>query len=155
PVLDMAFNTSYNTSLFEGNLANQSGQTQGLYAGTRVVTVSKLIVYNGTALVFDQPPTCTSANPVSCTAINLPANAFTGTLTPLGIVSPLDRCAANAPAAGFLPCAPTVNGGVINNPVPPIFWEPDNVRGRVLASFNAQVAGPYPTNLVSGVVTPF
>ena len=49
------------------------------------------------------------------------------------------------------PGAPTSN-------IPPIFWEPDNLRGRALASFDAQVGissptGPAATN-VNGVITP-
>ena len=64
--------------------------------------------------------------------------------------------ANNSPLQAVLSCA-TINNGTAAAPayVPPlpaVFWEPDNVRGRALASFDAQVA-PFGSN-VSGVITP-
>jgi hypothetical protein len=100
----------------------------GPYAGTRVVTVPKMVVYNGTALPLTAPPACL---PGSCGAINLSDNTATGTLT----------ATTGNPAAAMTA-----------NPIPPIFWEPDNLRGRALASFNSQV-GPAAT-AVAGVITP-
>jgi hypothetical protein len=161
PVLDQAF------SAIEGTLPIAAGQAIGPYAGTRVVTVAKLMLYNGTAFsTIDQPPTCTTANPVSCLAINLADNVFTGTLTTMGVVNPAagggnigTGCAANVPVAPALPCASTATTGGsavlfgLGAVVPSIFWEPDNLRGRALASFDSQVS-PF-GNLTSGVITPF
>jgi hypothetical protein len=172
PVLDLAFGGTANGfpgTVTEGTLPFASQQIMGPFAGTRVVTVPKLMLYNGTAFsVTDQPPTCSTASPISCLAVNLADDVYTGTLTnasytPVGgaltttAVNPaLTGCAQNAPpvaiAANLLGggCAATTTSG---NILPAIFWEPDNLRGRALASFDAQVA-PF-GNLTAGVVTPF
>jgi len=58
----------------------------------------------------------------------------------------------NAPV---LSCAPLAT---LPNALPPTFWEPDNLRGRSLASFDSQVAAFGIGNLqsaFSGVMTPF
>jgi hypothetical protein len=91
--------------------------------------------------------------------------------TPLVAVPP----AVNTPAQAVLSCTPINIGTVpapkyaasglcplVNNEelpcaqpgpaLPPIFWEPDNLRGRALATFDAQVA-PFNT-VVAGVITP-
>src|SRR5450432_3838811 len=75
PVLDQAFSPN------EGGFPSGPGQNQGPYAGTRVVTIAKLIVYNGLAFNPAQPPGCVTANPVSCSFVNLSDNTATGTLT--------------------------------------------------------------------------
>src|ERR1022692_1183166 len=53
------------------------------------------------------------------------------------------------PSAAVLSCAPTAG---LPMALPAIFWEPDNLRGRSLASFDSQVA-PFNT-VVAGVITP-
>src|SRR6185312_11097752 len=84
-------------------------------------------------------------------------NVYTGTLTALGFVNsavPVGavNCALTAPPVNA--CATTVVDLANGAPaVPPIFWEPDNLRGRALASFDAQVANPF--SLTSGIITPF
>jgi len=104
----------------------------GPYAGTRVVTVPKVVVYNGVALGGD------------------PTN-ISGTGTGLRNLSD-DNATVTLSTTPTLTCCSTVTA-----PVPPIFWEPDNLRGRALASFDAQVA---PINLqgalgsIGGVITP-
>jgi len=175
PVLDQAFNgTALGApgTVTEGTLATSSGQSQGVYAGTRVITVPKLMLYNGTAFsTTDQPPACTTANPISCLAVNLADNVFTGTLTAVPgttINTTLAGCAVNNPPFIFggvvNPCATTVADltvAVLGTPatlpfgpaIPPIFWEPDNLRGRALASFDAQVSNGF--NLTSGIIAPF
>ncbi len=133
PVLD---GTQPSGGAFEGTLPTVAGQIMGPYAGTRVVTVPKLVVYNGTSLPTAQPPGCA---PGACGAVNLSDDTATGTVT---------ACTAATVAAGAC-------GGL--NPVPgpalpPIFFEPDNLRGRALASFNSQVAPA--GNPAAGVITP-
>jgi hypothetical protein len=174
PVLDQAFAAN------EGGFPSAPGQSQGPYAGTRVTTIAKLAVYNGITLVLDQPPVCTSANPVSCMAINLADNAATGTLTeiqtkiafaqgtpavigtsPAGDLT-IGSCLTSNPVAvvptSLVAVPPAVNTAsqavlscsplsTLTRALPGIFWEPDNLRGRALASFDAQVAP-------SGVITP-
>ena len=86
-----------------------SGQNfGGPYAGTRVVTIPKALVYNphpNSAVAGAQPGDgCIASN--ACGAINLADNPTTGTLT---------------------------------GPGPQVFWEPDNLRGRALASFDSQL----------------
>src|SRR5215831_394933 len=92
----------------------------GPYAGTRVVQVPKLVVYNSIALGFGL-------------LTNLSDDSLTGTLTGLPSVGAPNPalppnttcnpvCAATSPA-------PTVVGGAAN-PIQSIFWEPDNLRGR-------------------------
>jgi len=141
PVLDEAFSPA------EGSLPTGPGQQFGPYAGTRVVTIAKDIVYNAGSLnLSTQPPSCDGDNPIDCTAINLSDDVVTGTLTEVA------GCTVKAPVLGT--CEST--GGA--NPIPGIYWEPDNLRGRALASFDAQVA-PYgffnpPAMSVAGVITP-
>jgi len=105
----------------------------GPYAGTRVVTVPKVVVYNGVALGGD--PTNISGTGTGLR--NLSDDNATVTLTAL----PPALCCSTTPA-----------------PVtPPIFWEPDNLRGRALASFDAQVAPINQTGSagsIGGVITP-
>jgi len=85
-----------------------TGLTQGgPYAGTRVVVVPKLYVYNN----------------VTATVTNLRDDTATGTL-------------AGCSTAAGAPCATAPTPAV---PLPGIFWEPAVLRGRALASFNAQV----------------
>jgi hypothetical protein len=58
------------------------------------------------------------------------------------------------PSQAVLSCAPIAT---LNAALPAVFWEPDNVRGRALASFDAQVAPPVNGCTqcgVSGVITP-
>jgi hypothetical protein len=191
PVLDQAFSTN------EGRFPSAIGQSQGPYAGTRVTTIAKIVVYNGTALNFSQPGNnnggCLADAPIDCQAVNLSDNAATGTLTEVATkVAFAQGIAAVAPAPagdlqygsggttappGFNPatpnscftsnpvqvpptpapanpavlsCAPTA---ALPNALPAIFWEPDNLRGRALASFDAQVA-PFSNTTVAGVITP-
>ncbi len=181
PVLDQAF------SLNEGNFPSAAGQNQGPYAGTRVTTIAKIVVYNGTSLNFSQPGPggCTSDTPIDCQAVNLSDDAATGTLTEIATQIAFGQGFVNFPAAanGDLQygagnpntpnsCATTnpvavksvstpANGIVLScapiaalpNALPPIFWEPDNLRGRSLSSFDAQVA-PFSSTPVAGVITP-
>jgi hypothetical protein len=131
----------------------------GPYAGTRVVTVPKVVVYNGVALGGDPR----NISGTGTGLVNLSDDSLTGTLTALlsvgvpGGTNPAATCnpvcAATSPVRG-------------ENPILPIFWEPDNLRGRALASFDAQVApinaigtGNPPltvtaTASIGGVVTP-
>ncbi len=123
PVLDM---TQAGPGI-QGTLPTVSGALLGPYAGTRVVTVPKLVVYNGTTLAG---------------TANLADDTATGTLT---------GCSAPGVTAGLCTATnPVPAPGV--NPVPAMFWEPNNLRGRALASFNSQVA-PL-GNAAAGVITP-
>lgn len=149
PVLDSAFAPSENT------LPITPGQQLGPYAGTRVVTLAKMIVYNGGALnLTSQPPACDNNSPIDCTAVNLADNTVTGTLTVVGAsrgtTSPV-LCLAAAPAAGVCEATAQVGPGS-PNPINAVYWEPANLRGRSLASFDAQVA-PLGTAM-AGVITP-
>src|SRR5262249_45439959 len=104
----------------------------GPYAGTRVVTVPKVGVYDGGALGGD------------------PTN-IGGTGTGLRTLSD-DNATVTLSTTPTLTCCSTVTA-----PVPPIFWEPDNLRGRALASFDAQVAPINATGTagsIGGVITP-
>jgi len=129
----------------------------GPYAGTRVVTVPKMIVYNGAVL---------SLFPTTGGALNLSDDTATGTLTgtnpgaggssfpnPNGSVTPPNSPATFSHAAnGATPWCGVLTSETSCNWIPPIFWEPDNLRGRALASFDAQVG---PAGLSSaGVITP-
>ena len=148
-VLDSAFSTN------EGNFPSVAGQNQGPYAGTRVVSIAKMVVYNGTALTFNQPPACTGNSPSDCMAVNLADNVVTGTITTRA------GCAAGTtPPTVLLDCSPTpqvIPGAVppartLTNPLPAVFFEPGILRGRALASFDSQVA-PL-GNATAGVITP-
>jgi len=104
----------------------------GPYAGTRVVTVPKVVVYNGVALGGDP----TSISGTGTGLVNLADDFATVTLT----------------ATTFGPCCSTQPA-----PVTPIIWEPDNLRGRALASFDSQVAPINATGTagsLGGVITP-
>lgn len=141
PVLDQRGATA------EGTLVSAAGQTMGPYVGTRVVSIAKLVVYNGTALNFNnngQAPACTNATPIACNAVNLSDNTRTGTLT--NSTAALANCAITPPAAPGV-CSPIVG----TNPMIPVFWEPNNLRGRALASYSAQVA---PVGAQGGILTP-
>jgi hypothetical protein len=164
PVLDQMGSSQ------EGTLVGQNGNggNGGPYVGTRVVSISKAFVYNGTALnLTTQPPACVTASggvasANTCSAVNLSDNLRTGTLTEGGFpagnpwrvtgVAPTaaNLCSAVIQAIGT--CAPTAAQLGLLNPIEPIFWEPDNLRGRALASFDSQVA-PAGTP-AAGVITP-
>ena len=96
------------------DLSKATTGTVGPYAGTRVVTIPKLQVYNfaPNATVVGPQPQGSNCAGSGCGAVNLSDNSNTGTLT-----------------------GPTGTG----TSIPPIFWEPSNLRGRPLASFDAQV----------------
>jgi len=112
----------------------------GPFAGTRVAAVPKLNVFNGT----------TTAGQV-----NLSDDNATGTLT--GVPSNA-AIVAGTTLPTVTGCCNTAAPAPQNPNIPAIFWEPDNVRGRALASFDAQVA---PINAVGtvgsigGVIAPF
>jgi len=143
PVLDQMGAT------VEGVLPVSGGVTMGPYVGTRVVSVAKLQVYNANALILTQPPACTGDAPIDCMAVNLSDNTRTGTLTEGGALNAL--CNVTPPLALGI-CAPIANVTLATpNPIRAIYWEPDNLRGRALASFDAQVA---PTGATAGVITP-
>ena len=176
PVLDQAFAAN------EGSFPSLNTPNQGRYAGTRVTTIAKIQVYNGTSLNLTQPGPggCTSDTPIDCHAVNLSDDTATGTLTEITQKIAFAQGAAGPPAgnlqyganglanscvsavpfaqppAGFpqnapvLSCTPTAG---LPNALPAIFWEPDNLRGRSLASFDAQVA-PFANTAVAGVITP-
>src|ERR1022692_3891696 len=181
PVLDQAFSPN------EGRFPSAAGQNQGPYAGTRVTTLAKIVIYNGTVPNLSQPGPggCTSDFPVDCHAVNLSDDTATGTLTAItqkiafgkgtpavlgvspagdlqfggGTPNTPNKCITANPAAvppaplpnnaAVLSCAPTAT---LPTALPAIFWEPDNLRGRSLASFDSQVA-PFNT-VVAGVITP-
>ena len=92
-------------------------------------------------MILGQPPACDGDNPIDCVAVNLSDNVVTGTLTEV------PGCTVKTPAAGV--CEATA---VLASPILGIYWEPDNLRGRALASFDAQVS-PYGTP-AAGVITP-
>ena len=65
-VLDQAYAPN------EGNSPNVTGQYQGPYAGTRVTTIAKIVVYNGSPLNLSQPGPggCTGGTPADCPAVS-------------------------------------------------------------------------------------
>jgi hypothetical protein len=141
-----------------------AGLPGGAYAGTRVATVPKLIVYNGTTLPLSSGPFPPFGGPIPLVnfgAINLSDDTNTGTL--VGVTgNPIPGIIGNGPTSEPSPIGGFVNDGfhatgAISN-IRPIFWEPDNVRGRALASFDAQVGVSSPTGgigtNVQGVITP-
>jgi len=141
PVLDSAFSPSENT------LPITPGQRLGPYAGTRVVTLPKLVVYNGNdPTAATQPPAC---DPAACTGVNLSDNVVTGTLTEVG-----PDCVVATPAAGLCESVnqPGLTTDRVPNPIPAVYWEPANLRGRSLASFDSQVS-PLGTP-AAGIITP-
>ena len=128
-VLDQSFAPN------EHNFPSVPGQFQGPYAGTRTVAISKFVVYNGTSLSLVQPPACVGDSPIDCMAVNLSDNVITGTIT-----AKSGCLTASAPPAPPSGCGPLT-------PLPAIFFEPDNLRGRALASFDSQVSPV-------GIITP-
>ena len=122
-----------------------AGLPGGAYAGTRVTTVPKLVVYNGSPLPLSGGGSFPPSFGVGLGAVNLADSFLTGTLTGIGTAIP-----------GILGPA-TLTGGV-NTLIPAIFWEPDNLRGRALASYNSQVGvsqfGSPSNGNVQGVITP-
>ena len=150
-----------------------AGLPGGAFAGTRVTTVPKLLVYNGISLPLIAGPYAYPGN-VSTSpgigAINLYDDVWTGTLTGCSAGAALgESLCTNNPVPGFTAAAAGFSGffgynsaplGVTGptSAIPPIFWEPDVLRGRALASFNAQVGISPPTGSnasnVNGVITP-
>jgi hypothetical protein len=165
PVLDQT-QTVFGSS---GSIAAPQFLPGGAYAGTRVVTVPKLVVYNGTFLALTGGPSYISAltafgngigavnlydDPNTGTLTGCPASGLcaTNTVTP-GLNQPTGPSFVTNPAYGF-------NNGSATSNIPTVFWEPDNLRGRALASFDSQVgvgssnpAAAIATN-VQGIVTP-
>jgi hypothetical protein len=129
--------------------------TMGPYAGTRVVTVSKLIVYNNGPFIPTQPPACDSDSPIDCTFINLTDNVVTGTLTENGKACSAHQNPTLGTCEATFPIGPRFTDcdfRTCDNPIEAIYWEPDNLRGRALASFDSQVAPA--GNPSAGVITP-
>jgi hypothetical protein len=137
PVLDQ---TQPGGGAIQGQLPTLAGQIMGPYAGTRVVSVPKLAVYNAVSALT--------------TSVNLADSTGTGTLTGCTTTS-INGGTPNLTtiAAGICASANPVPGGTLAaQNIPPIFWEPDNLRGRVDASFDSQVIPkPSPT---AGVIVP-
>ena len=143
PVVDQMMNNAPEGTLpfFSGTGADNLPLSMGPYAGTRVVTVPKLYLYNAIAPPTTQPPACA---PASCGVVNLSDNVATGTLTEVA------GCNVSTPAVA---CAPSGPANARTQPIRAIYWEPDNLRGRALASFDAQVA-PKAGGPAAGVFTP-
>lgn len=143
PVVDQMNNNAPEGTLpsFSGTGADNLPFSLGPYAGTRVVTVPKLYLYNAIAPPTTQPPAC---EPGGCGAVNLSDNIATGTLTEVA------GCNVAAPVG---PCAPSGPANARTQPIRAIYWEPGNLRGRALASFDAQVA-PKADGPAAGVFTP-
>jgi len=187
PVLDQT-QTTFASNANCAGVPTCAGLPGGAFAGTRVVTVPKLIAYNGTGMLYTPGPYTYpgTVNSPGIGAVNLADDIWTGTLTGCPASINMGLCGAN-PIPGLSPqtgpttaapgffgynepnsttpgncsgqCAP--NGapyaGVVSN-VPPVIWEPDNLRGRALASFDSQVNTNAPTagsNVeTEGVITP-
>ena len=143
PVLDQMNNNVPEGQLpfFSGTGTDGQPFNIGPYAGTRVVTVPKLLVYNSLPLPMGQPPAC---DPSSCGAVNLSDNISTGTLTEVG------GCNVASPSVA---CAPSGASDARTQPIRAIFWEPANLRGQALASFDSQIA-PQSAGNLAGIVTP-
>jgi len=169
PVLDQT-QTVFGPS---GSMASPQFLPGGAYAGTRITTVPKLVVYNGTSLPLTGGPSFIAAlvnfgNGLG--AVNLYDDTNTGTLTgcpavlalgitggvcginPIpGLSTPTGQSFATNPAYGL-------NNGTATSNIPTVFWEPDNLRGRALASFDSQVGVVSPltpeTSSVEGIITP-
>jgi len=155
PVLDMSFAPLIPVTVPNATpIPNLQQLPGGPFAGTRVATIAKQIVYNGVGGAN------TSSAPDS--ARNLTDDTATGTLTGTNGNSPaakITAAAANATPVLSTPANLTTWCGSPNtarttpcNPIPPIYWEPDNLRGRALASYSAQVGAQ--GTAVAGVVTP-
>jgi hypothetical protein len=109
-------------------IAFGQGTPAVLTAGGGVTTVAGDLQYGGGSPTT--PNSCITSFPTAVL-----------TLTPPG-------------TAQALSCAPTAT---LRNALPPTFWEPDNLRGRALASFDSQVSVFGLGNLASqfsGVITP-
>jgi len=151
PVLDMSF-APLVPVIVPGPVANTMQLPGGPYAGTRVVSIAKMIVYN--AIGGANTATAPSS------AMNLTDNVATGTLTGINTNVPagpatagLGLTAAASTAILAKWCGPTGTSETPCNPIPPIFWEPDNLRGRALASFDSQVA-PSSADPSAGILPP-
>src|SRR5262249_53862919 len=133
----------------------------GPYAGTRVVTVPKVVVYNGVALGGDPR----NIGGTGTGLVNLSDDSATGTLTGLP-AGPVAAGVAPAPDGTQPPnatCNPACSTTLANTTpsttplIPTIFWEPGNLRGPGLASFDVAVP---PINAVGtagsigGVIAP-
>ena len=182
PVLDQT-QTTFASNPDCAGIPTCAGLPGGAFAGTRVTTVPKLVVYNGTGLGLSQGPfgypvTPAGGTPVtSLGAVNLADDIFTGTLTGCPTNPNIGLCGANpipgltpqtGPTAGLpgffgynAPPFTTVGLAPYSGPtsnVPTVIWEPDNLRGRALASFDSQVGVSSPTGTnntnVQGVITP-
>jgi len=167
PVLDQT-QTVFGAS---GSIASPQFLPGGAYAGTRVTTVPKMIVYNGTQLPISGGASfgaALTAGGNGFGAVNLYDDSMTGTLTGCG--SLVTACGTMLLSANPLPGISIPTGPpLVTNPITgfnytarsniaPIFWEPDNLRGRALASWDSQVgvsaaAASIAAN-VQGIVTP-
>jgi len=150
PVLDMSF-APLVPVIVPTAVPNMMQLPGGPYAGTRVVSIAKLYVYNGTG-------GSDSAAPSS--AYNLTDDTQTGTLTGTNTNPAAGPATAGigVTAAGSTSifakwCGPAGSTATGCNPIPPIFWEPDNLRGRALASFDSQVY-PSSTDPLAGILAP-
>jgi len=94
---------------------------------------------------------CVTANPVAVASVQT-ATAVALSCAPL-LQFPTGFTSFAIPSSqGPGLTGATLYSNVGNNFLAPIFWEPDNLRGRALASFDAQVA-PF-GSLFAGVITP-
>ena len=135
PVLDQ---TQPGGGAIQGQLPTLPGQVMGPYAGTRVVSVPKLAVYNAASALTS--------------SLNLADSTGTGTLTGCTTNS-TDGFGGTTLSTGVCATANPVPGaGEGGQNIPPIFWEPDNLRGRVDASYDSQVI-PKPST-TAGVIVP-
>jgi hypothetical protein len=153
-----------------------AGLPGGAYAGTRVTTVPKMIVYNGTTLALSAGPfpgLGGSTPIVTLGAVNLADDRATGTLVGAsglisGAANPIPGVVGPTQNPAFVGGYDNLGQGSVFGPgiglagptsnIVPIFWEPDNLRGRALASFDSQVGitsinGFLGTN-VQGIITP-
>ena len=135
PIDCHAVNLSDNTATGTLTEINQKiAFAQGV-PGVAGVSKAGDLQYNAGSGGNTVPASCQSANPVEVVAGTQPSP-----------VPPV--------TAVVLSCAPVA---ALPTALPGIFWEPDNVRGRSLASFDAQVA-PAVSGCtqcgVSGVITP-
>ena len=144
--MNLADNTATGTlTAVTQKIAFGAGATKGLG------TANGDLQYGAGSL---SPNPCTSTQPVAV----VPTPLVSTTNTPSQAVlscAPINLGSLSAPKYSAmcpfvnneeLPCSAPGPG------LPAIFWEPDNLRGRALASFDAQV-GPADTS-VSGVITP-
>jgi hypothetical protein len=180
PVLDQMGATTQGTVVSGSTNTQTMGPYVGtrLLALAKLVVYNGTALSLGSG---DQPPSCTGNTPATCNAVNLSDNLRTGTLTELVTASnllPGNTTAGcntdiNAGTGVLGTCAPTSSlsvgfGGIPSwcgrnfnvtregghgcSTMPPIFWEPDNLRGPALASYDAEVS-PAGT-AVAGVISP-